>query len=61
MIKENNCNKTISCYQRPIIFYIINNIKNKRKTNKEKSFNFSNNNNEENININLINKKFKKI
>ena len=42
--KENNCNKTISCYQRPIIFYIINNIKNKRKTNKEKSFNFSNNN-----------------
>ena len=53
--KENNCNKTISCYQRQRIFYNINNIKNKRKTIKEKSFIFSNNNNKENINMNLIN------
>ena len=56
MKENNNINNTISCYQRPRIFYNINIKKNnKRKTTKEKFFNLNNNNNKENININLIN------
>ena len=56
MKENNNINNTISCYQRPRIFYNINIKKNnKRKTTKEKKFNLNNNNNKENININLIN------
>ena len=56
MKENNNINNTISCYQRPRIFYNINIKKNnKRKTTKEKFFNLNNENNKENININLIN------